>query len=95
MADAIIKDDAQKQFYIQVNGKRARLKYQMKDENTIEYVSTFVPEEYRGKSLASELVSYGLNYARENKLKVIPTCPYVKEYLDKNKKEFEDIEIEK
>jgi predicted GNAT family acetyltransferase len=45
----IIKDDRRKRFFIPLDGKEAHLKYRMKDENTIEYFSTFVPEEYRGK----------------------------------------------
>ncbi len=94
MSDKVIKDEDQKMFYIQIDGERALLKYRMKSDDTIEYFSTFVPEEYRGGPYAEELVSYGLEYARENNLKVIPTCPYVERHLEKNKKEYKDILIE-
>lgn len=92
--DEVIKDDRRKRFFIALEGKEAHLKYRMKDENTIEYFSTFVPEEYRGKPYARELVECGLNYARENHLKVIATCPYVKKFISKNEEEYKDLTIE-
>ncbi len=91
----IIDDRARNKFYIPIDGKQAFIKYRMKNENTIEYITTFVPEEFRGKPYARELVEYALHYAREKNLKVVPTCDYVKKYLSKNEEEYKDIEIER
>ena len=37
-----------------------------------------VPKEYRGKGVAELLVNRALAMADENKLKIRPTCPYVR-----------------
>lgn len=90
----IINDNTHEQFYIQLNEKEAYLKYKMKDEKTIELIDTFVPEEHRGIPYAKELVRYALNFARENKLKVIPTCPYVNKFITKTRDDYRDLLIE-
>jgi uncharacterized protein len=40
--------------------------------------------EYNGKGYARQMVAYAINYARENNLKIIPICPYVKSEFAKN-----------
>jgi len=91
----IIDDRPHSKFYIPIDGKKAFIKYRMRNESTIEYITTFVPEEYRGKPYARLLVEYALNYAREKKLRVVPTCPYITKFLSKNEAEYKDIQIEK
>ncbi len=91
----IINDKARRRFYIPVDNKEAFLKYRMRNENTIEYITTFVPEEFRGEPYSRELVEYALNYARVNNLRVVPSCSYVKNFLNRNAEEYKDIEIEK
>ncbi|PIW70604.1 MAG: GNAT family N-acetyltransferase, partial [Ignavibacteriales bacterium CG12_big_fil_rev_8_21_14_0_65_30_8] len=40
--------------------------------------------ELRGKGVAEKIVTEAFNYAKENDLKVIPTCPYINYFLSKN-----------
>jgi hypothetical protein len=89
----IINDTKKGEFYIPLNNTKARLVYKMRDSQTIDLIHTTVPGEYKGKSYAKDLVEFALNYARENNLKVIPTCPYVKSYLEKNSDAYQDIVI--
>lgn len=54
---------------------------------------TFVDPSYRGLKIAETLVLKAVEYAREQKIKILPLCPYAKkeferklEYLDVLKK---------
>lgn len=91
----ISKGESAGKFFIPLDGKEAHLKYRMRNENTIDYFSTFVPPQYRGKSYGEDLVTYALVYARKHNLKVIVTCPFIKEFLSKNEEEYKDLDIEK
>lgn len=45
---------------------------------------TGVIEEFGGLGLAKKLVLAGVEFARENKVKIIPLCPYAKSQFDRN-----------
>jgi len=64
-------------------GKYAYVKYHVSG-GAMYIDSTFVPDEYRGQGLAETLVKAALNYAAENKLKVVPVCSYAKRYIEKH-----------
>lgn len=87
----VVHNKSRRVFYILLKDKEARLRYKMRDENTIDLISTYVPEEFRGKSYARDLVTTGLNYARENNLDVIATCPYVQSFLKRNADAYKDV----
>lgn len=52
------------------------------DEFSIDH--TGVEEKFAGKGFAKQLVFAGVNFARENNLKIIPLCPYAKKVFDKD-----------
>ena len=43
---------------------------------------TEVKDEYEGRGLGKQLVKAGVNYARENHLKILPLCPFAKKIFD-------------
>jgi hypothetical protein len=45
---------------------------------------TEVPEALRGRGIAGELAKTGLEYARDNQLKVDVVCPLVANYISKH-----------
>ncbi|PTT87080.1 GNAT family N-acetyltransferase [Pelomonas sp. HMWF004] len=45
---------------------------------------TGVPAAYQGQGLAAQLVEAGLQWAREQGLKVVPACSYVRIYLQRH-----------
>jgi len=51
---------------------------------------TEVDSNFRGKGLGVDLVKAGVKYARENHLKIIPTCVFAKKLIDL-KPEFQDV----
>ncbi len=82
--DFEIKHDAeQNRFVSYVEGYEAVVEYTLKD-NVIELYRTFTPPELRGKGVAGKLVKFALEHAKENTLKVIPTCSYVKGYIERH-----------
>jgi predicted GNAT family acetyltransferase len=70
-------------FEIERDGKIAYLEYSLAG-NVLGLIHTEVPDELRGRGIASSLAETGLQYARENKLKVDVICPSVFDYLAKH-----------
>jgi len=79
-----------KRFFTIVEEREAYLNYEFSGENTLNFNHTYVPFNLRGRSIAAQIVRYALEYARENNFKVIPSCSYVRVYIDKNK-QFSDL----
>ncbi len=72
----------------------AELRYRMRGAATIVLAHTEVPTAAQGRGIASRLVHDALEYAREHQLRVIPTCPYVRAYLQRHP-EFDDLVVGK
>src|SRR6188508_312804 len=68
-------------FEISVNGHLSKIPYIIRG-NDIVLFRTEVAEELRGKGLAVKLVEYALSYAKENDLKILPFCPFIRKYID-------------
>ncbi len=69
MFHEIKHDKENQQFITNVEGKDAYLRYLMRDENTIDFHHTYVPNELRGNGLAAEVVKEGFKYAKRKTLK--------------------------
>lgn len=83
-------DLTNQRFFTIVEGKEAYLQYLIVDKNVLNYYKTYVPNELRGKGIAGKIVEAAMNYARENNLKIIPTCSYVDTFIERHKN-FEDL----
>lgn len=82
--DIEIKHDLElNRFVTVVDGYESVVEYSLK-ENILDLFRTFTPTELRGKGIAGKLVKFALEHAKSNNLKIIPTCSYVKAYLNKN-----------
>lgn len=77
-------DEDNQNFYFDENGKKGKLKYKVVNSNVLDYQSTFIDEEIRGEGYGKSLVKYALEFARENKFKVVPTCRMVSTYIARN-----------
>jgi predicted GNAT family acetyltransferase len=53
-------------------------------EGRVVFTHTGVPDAYRGQGLAACLVEAGLQWAREQGLKVVPACSYVHVYIQRH-----------
>lgn len=68
----------QGEFYMEENGRRlAEISYVPAGEGKINANHTFVDPSLRGGGVAEKLLDALSDYARENNLKIIPTCSYV------------------
>jgi predicted GNAT family acetyltransferase len=81
----VIHDINGSRFYFTESGKECYLRYEHVDNETIVIITTYVPNELRGKGLAAQLAKSALEYAKENNLKVIPQCGYIRSYVERNK----------
>ena len=74
-------------FLLDQNGdKVAELTYFFVDEQTINANHTYVSETLRGQGVADQLYRELVNFVRDKKLKLIPTCSYiVKKWQRENK----------
>ncbi len=79
----VVHDAKDKQFDVTVGGETATLKYEL-GPGVIDLQHTSVPDTMRGKGVANALSRAALEYARQSKLKVIPTCPFVRTYLQRH-----------
>lgn len=70
-------------FEIQIEGHVAVLNYRRFDE-TVLFTHTGVPSAIEGRGLGNRLVRAGLEYARENKFKILSTCWFVDRYLQRH-----------
>ena len=79
-------------FEVDVDGALALLEYKLRDD-TITFLHTEVPEKAEGKGIGGQLAKAGLEYARENHLKVAPLCSFVAGYI-KRHPEYADLVAE-
>ena len=85
MLTGIKENSGENRFEMRLDGETAYVAYRRMPES-INYISTFVPDALRGQGVGSALVEYALDYAAEKGLIIIPTCPFVREYIDKYKR---------
>jgi hypothetical protein len=76
----VVHDQEAHRFELTVDGQQAVLDYILKDGRII-FTHTRVPPDIEGRGLGSKLVETGLDYARENGLKVKSTCWFVSKYM--------------
>lgn len=74
------------QFYIGENETNflAEAAFKHRDNGVIVLYHTFVDDSLRGQGIAKILVDKVVEYARENNLKIIPTCSYASKVLNKD-----------
>lgn len=77
------------QFEAEVPGGTALISYS-ENNGDITFHHTGVPPEAEGKGVASSLAKVALQYARDQKLRVVPKCDYVASYVKKHP-EYDDI----
>lgn len=87
--EAITHDEEHRRFELTVSGMQSVIDYEYFD-GVINVTRVYVPYELAGQGLASRMARYVLNYARENGLKVIPTCSFIKVYIQRHP-EFQDL----
>ena len=79
----IINNKKQKQFEVLIEDHKAELVYRFR-KNTMFFMHTSVPEELKGRGIASKMASTALEYAKEKGHKIAVLCPFVAAYIKKH-----------
>jgi len=83
-------DAEQHQFVIHLDGGNAKLSYSP-GSDAWDFYYVFVPPSHRGQGLAAVLTKAAFEYARENALRVIPGCPYVRDQFLQRHPEYQEL----
>ena len=76
----IVHNLAAQRFETTVDGDLCRADYRRVGD-TLHLVHTEVPSPHEGRGIAGALVQAVLDYATDNRLKVVPLCSYVRAYI--------------
>ena len=85
----ITHNEDRNRFELELPGGVAILSYEERN-GVMDLQHTLVPVPERGKGMGAHLVKHALDYARENKFRVIPSCWYVRQWIDENE-EYEEL----
>ena len=83
VAAEVTHNQAESRFEVSHNGKIATLTYRRKPDAMI-FLHTDVPAELEGHGLGGSLARAGLEFARDQGLRVVAACPFVKEYIQRH-----------
>ena len=77
-------DTAMSRFALRIPEGVATLRYSMPSLRTMDIESTFVPSTARGRGVGAALVECALEHARNEGYEVIPSCWYVKRWVERH-----------
>jgi predicted GNAT family acetyltransferase len=77
-------DEAARKYYAVVDGLESVCEYGAAGDKTLNFWHTYVPPALRGRGIAEQLVHQALEDARDRGFKVIPSCWYVRLYIDRH-----------
>jgi predicted GNAT family acetyltransferase len=83
-------NEQETRFETTVDGSTAFAEYDLEGPDRIVFTHTIVPDELSGRGVAAAIVKQGLDYARQEKLTVVPQCSYVATYI-KRHPEYEEL----
>lgn len=72
------------QFAADLNGKKAFINYKKQDGGVLNLTHTEVPPEFEGKGVGSRLVKQTLDLIKAEGTKIVPSCPFVANYIDRH-----------
>lgn len=88
--DQVVNNPEEYRFEVASGALISQLEYRL-GRTTIALVHTEVPEELQDQGIGSSLVVAALQHAREKKLTVLPSCPFVAAYISRHEEEWENI----
>ena len=86
----VTHDRSGSRFCVRLEGYEACLMYRLHGQE-LDFYHTYVPEVFRGRGIAERLCKAGFEYAKANRLTVLPSCSYVSDAYLKRHPEYEPI----
>ncbi|HEY0129838.1 MAG TPA: GNAT family N-acetyltransferase [Allosphingosinicella sp.] len=77
----VTNNEAASQYELEVEGQLALAAYRLRD-GRITFTHTEVPDALAGQGIGKRLIKAALDDVREQGLKVVPACAFVKHYID-------------
>ena len=74
---------SEQEYVMEVDGQRAVAAYQ-REGDTIVFTHTGVPPALEGRGIGSRLVRGALDDVRDQGLRVVPQCPFVRAFIAKH-----------
>jgi hypothetical protein len=92
MEEKVMHEPDNKRFVIYSEDKETFVEYKMTNDK-IDLYHTYSDPSLRGKGLAAHVVRAAMEFAKENNLKVIPTCSYVQSFV-RRYDEYKDLVVD-
>ena len=70
-------------FFARIEGEEAEIVYERRGD-VLDVQHTYTPPALRGRDIAAQLTQTAFIYARENNLRILPTCPYTAAWLTRH-----------
>jgi predicted GNAT family acetyltransferase len=86
----VVQDKPGNRFCVKRQGYEACLMYRLTGKE-LDLYHTYVPEAFRGRGMAEKLCKAAFEYAKANKLTVIPSCSYISDAYLKRHPEYEPL----
>lgn len=90
----ITHNEANQAFEVWIDGHLSKLDY-LQDAKNFVITHVGVYPGHRGQGVAGKIVEAGLQYARQNSLRVVPMCSYAAAYIRRNPRHMELTEQER
>lgn len=85
MADGVQRNADGQRFELPLDGgKSAFISYTEGDNGALNFTHTEVPQGFEGQGIGAKLVRGALEMVKADGGKVIPSCPYVGKFIEKN-----------
>ena len=81
---AVTHNVAEHRFETTVDGRLSVADYELRPGEIV-MTHTFVPPELRGRGIAEKLVRAALAHAQREKLRVVPSCSYVAQFIQRHR----------
>lgn len=82
---SIVHNEAKQRFVISVDGREVGYaSYAHLKDGVLDFNHTVVDQAYRGQNLSTPLIKEGLDWAREQGARVVPSCSAVENFIDKH-----------
>jgi hypothetical protein len=87
----LIRDDAGRRYRASVAGDFIAETEYLLTPDLLVFTHTVVDPGYEGQGVGSALVRWALDDARSRGYHVVPTCPFVRAYIDRHGDEYADL----
>lgn len=83
MDNQVIHNPEKKRFEWNQDGLTSMVEYVM-GNNLMVFSHTEVPPALEGQGIAAKMAKFALDYARDQQLRILPLCPYIKAYIERH-----------